>query len=331
MRLDAPSLEIIVTPEIALNLVKRTVNAKGWKKITFSDINLIFTPFWMFSFDVAGSKNSGRLAINAFTGEIDDYVPFLFQKFKKIRETPKEMKPEIEETSIEKSELKDILPKKLSAIMGTKPEEIVVSAFSKFYVPFYKIWVSTPRGDYEIRVDGCSGNPLGAEKIPEKEKTWSEAAIGMARKMQSPSGIVELARGLGRKTKSRSLSSGPIGWVLGNTKGRWLLILVVIIVLLFVALKPAGPALTCKQSEAPYFHNDMMSLNGTCEFKNPTNKPMSGRARVFLIQDGVERKDVSQIVIAPVIEPNSEAYAGFMLNWTPDYEHHEYALGFEIQ
>src|SRR3989338_6310434 len=67
MILDAPTFELVLTPEAALGIIQKEVSRKRWAKWEVEDIRLVYTPYWIFSFDVTaeGAQPSGRVAMNA--------------------------------------------------------------------------------------------------------------------------------------------------------------------------------------------------------------------------------------------------------------------------
>jgi len=52
MMLDAQAFQTVLTPEAALGIIQKTIAQKGWKKSEVTDIKLVYTPYWLFSFDV---------------------------------------------------------------------------------------------------------------------------------------------------------------------------------------------------------------------------------------------------------------------------------------
>ncbi|MBI5061550.1 MAG: hypothetical protein HZB67_04525 [Candidatus Aenigmarchaeota archaeon] len=52
MLLDAPALSPVLTPEQALGIIQKSVSGKGWKKYDVAEIKLVYSPYWLFSFDI---------------------------------------------------------------------------------------------------------------------------------------------------------------------------------------------------------------------------------------------------------------------------------------
>ncbi|MEK6843760.1 MAG: hypothetical protein AABY04_04680, partial [Candidatus Micrarchaeota archaeon] len=178
MVLDAPTFKLVLTPESALGSVQKELNHKGWKKFEVEEIRLIYAPYYLFSFDVKSEGGSppvaGKAALNAYSGEISDFVPMVLerplQKQKNIEEGG-----EVEDTAISMQEAKQAARDKIAAQTGLKSEMVSVSAFTKYYMPFFRIWLEVGHESMKIDVDALMGAPLGLEAAPERKKTWDEA------------------------------------------------------------------------------------------------------------------------------------------------------------
>jgi len=242
MLLDAPGFVFNVQPENALSVVQRVVSDKGWEDYALSEIQPVYTPFYVFTYDINTGEGvqSGRAALNGSTGELNEYVPLLLDKpVKRINSTPPDMSVDVESTNVSLGEVKDLAASKIASQTGGKKDAITISAVSKFYVPFYRVWVDVAGGDYKIEVDGCLGTPFGVEAIPEREKTWEESARETVKKMQSPSGIVELA---GKTVKE--VSGGKKG-------GRYLVWIVLVLIIIgsaYFYLNQSKGSISCSVS-----------------------------------------------------------------------------------
>jgi len=201
MILDAVALQPVLTPEAALGVLDKELKRKKQLKAEITDVKLVYTPFWLFSFDVAGAgasgpTPSGKTALNAYTGEINDFVPMLLGRpLKKGRSTPEGgVEAEIEPTAIDAAEVKEAAKAKVAAQLGVARESVIVSAFTKYYVPFYRVWLDVANDSFEVNVDACLGAPLGAEAIPGAKKSFSEDIAGNLKSVASPGGIAEAAK-----------------------------------------------------------------------------------------------------------------------------------------
>src|SRR3989344_5571685 len=159
MILDAQSFKTVLTPEAALGIVQKSVLERGWKQYDVSDVKLVYTPYWVFSFDVLAGEASptGKTALNAYT-----------------------------------SDLNEVAATKVAAHAGLKRESVSVSAATKYYIPSYQVWVDAANDSFKIDVDAVLGNPQGIEAIPARPKGFGEAAGETVNKMKTPSGWMEL-------------------------------------------------------------------------------------------------------------------------------------------
>jgi len=209
MILDAQSFKTVVTPEAALGIVQKAVLERGWKQYDVSDVKLVYTPYWFFSFDVIAGESSptGKTALNAYSGELNDYIPYLLERpTKKTTQTEPGAQVEVLPTAISKSELNDVAATKVAAHAGLKKEVVSVSAATKYYVPSYQVWVDVANDSFKIDIDAVLGNPQGIEAMPARPKGFGEAAGETVNKMKTPSGWMEL---LGK----------TIGMLTGTAKG----------------------------------------------------------------------------------------------------------------
>jgi hypothetical protein len=230
MLLDSQAFVFNIQPENALNVIQRAVQSKRWDKYELSEIQPVYTPFYIFTYDINSGEGpqSGRAALNGNTGELNEYIPMLFEKpIKKINSTPPDMNVEVESTTINASEIKELAANKITGQTGAKKEMITISAISKTYVPFYRVWVEVADNDYKLEVDACLGTPFGMDAIPEREKTWEESTKETIKKMQTPSGIAELA---GKTVKE---AGGGLGK--GKPENKYLIWIVLVVIIIAVA------------------------------------------------------------------------------------------------
>lgn len=221
MLLDAQSFKTVLTPESALGIIQQMVNKKGWKQYDVSDVKLVYTPYWVFSFDVLVGESSptGKTALNAYTGDLNDYVPYILERpSKKSNQTEEGAEVEVLPTAISRPELNDVGATKVAAHAGLKKDAVSISAATKYYIPSYQVWVDVAGDSFKIDIDAILGNPQGAEAIPERKKGWNEAADETVRKMKTPSGWMELIG----KTFSMLLGAGKSAATGGGSEGKGL-------------------------------------------------------------------------------------------------------------
>ncbi len=230
MMLDSNSFKTQLSPEVAMGIIQKACAKKGWKKIEVQQIRLVYSPFYLFSFDVSNEGAqpvSGKTAMNAFTGEMNDFVPMLFDRpLSKTKDTG-DAQAEIEPSSISLSEAKGAAQAKVAAQLGVKKDGVTVSGLTKFYAPFYRVWVNVADDQFKIYVDACLGAPTGLDAIPARQNTWDEETAATFEKMKSPSGWADLAgrvaSGAG-KAGADSQKTGP-----GGLKPLWIILLIAII------------------------------------------------------------------------------------------------------
>ncbi len=348
MLLDAPSFTIVLTPEAALGIVQKEIQKRGWKKVEIEEIRLIYTPYWVFSFDVLaeGSQPSGRAAVNANTGDLDEMVPMILerplQKTKKTDENGSSQ-PEVESTNISRSEIERVAPGKLAAQIGLKKDSVAVSAISKFYIPIYRIWANVPpeQGEtYKVTIDALLGIPQGLEAIPSKGKPvgWTEDTESTLEKMKSPQGWVQLIG-----ATFNSIVSGNI------FSSRPAMLGILAIVAIFLALFVFGQTsvkIDCKPSaelldSKPLFSTSsdvpvvpklnragQLYVNGVCQFKNTGKEAVPVCAKVILKRDGADTSSFNSSCIGNLEPGDTPSEKEFTITWQSSGGG-KYALRFE--
>ncbi len=340
MQLDAPAFKPVLTPEVALSIIQKAVKQKHWPHYDISQIKLSYTPFWVFSFDVAaeGSTSpSGKAAVNAYSGELSDFVPLLFDRpLEKIREVDEDA-GEVEDTTISKSELPAVAGAKLAGQTGVKKDAITISAVTKAYAPFYRIWVNVADDTFRIDIDACLGAPFGLEAIPQRAKEWQEITSETVDKMKTPSGWAQLA---GQAMTIGSSGGKAAGGVWANPTLRMILLLGIVVVLALVALKPGGfgnaidsscqvkdvnlltdpgflglsphttlnPSCTGCQAANPLTRaNANYSIEGFCSYVNRANRDVRVVTSIILTVDGRTQPYRQTLISDPDV-------SGFVLN-----------------
>src|SRR3989344_3884009 len=112
MILDAQSFKTVLTPEAALGIVQKSVLERGWKQYDVSDVKLVYTPYWVFSFDVLAGEASptGKTALNAYTGDLNATAPSRLEgPTKKTPQPEPGIQAEVLPTAISKSELNEVV------------------------------------------------------------------------------------------------------------------------------------------------------------------------------------------------------------------------------
>ncbi|PIO06345.1 hypothetical protein COT29_01520 [Candidatus Micrarchaeota archaeon CG08_land_8_20_14_0_20_59_11] len=332
MILDALALEAKLTPEAALSIIQKSLAQKGWKKHEVADIKLVYTPFWTFSFDVVtggqGPTPTGRTALNAFSGDLNDLVPVILDRPIKRSKNAQEG-AEVESTNVTQHEAKETAAMKIAAhVGGITKDMIAVSALNKIYVPFYRVWVNVADDTYKIEVDAAMGAPAGLDEIPTRKKGWDEATSETIDKMKSPKGWVEL----GAQTAGAAAGAAKPG----GENTRYLIMGAVILVLLwFVFGRGSAGDVSCalddnylgtpslfgiwgsRPVEPAYGINRTLYVRGECDITNTGKEKLPAvivsvavkAGGVPVIRNTIVARDIPSTTGMPTQKK-------FELNWT---------------
>lgn len=322
MLLDAPAFKPVLTPEAALSIVTKSVHGSGWDKYTVADIRLVYTPYYVFSFDVLASEGqspSGQTALNAHNGELNDFVPILFDRpLKQTKET--EPKADVERASIAMSEAKDAAAAKLASHVGLKKDSVVVSAVRKIYVPSFRIWLDVAGDTRKFEVDALLGVPQGLEALPARPETFNDSLRNTLDKMKNPAGWVELIKSLFSPT--------------ATPYSRYMILGVIVLVLIVVigsrqGLLVSGGGVECLLGDAylgpkPLFGeravvpalgaNNTVFIQGTCFFQNQGKKPANMVVRLT-VKSGPSILAAESVAVTQLPVSQSKTEKAFELRW----------------
>lgn len=334
MLLDAQSLEARLTPEVALGIIQKELQRRGWKDFKVHDIRLYYTPYWTFGFDViadSGATPTGKTALNAFTGELNDFIPMLLDRpINKSRGTMEGAKVEIERTAVSFGEVKGVSATKIAAhVGGLKPEQVTISAVSKVYVPTYRVWVDVAGDSFKFEIDAALGMPTGLEAVPKRQKGWDEATGETLKKMKSPSGWMDLV----------SHTLGFAGGLAAGAKGeqgkltRYVVLAGLILVLMWFVFGLSGSGkVDCylfddyKTNPAwfglqpgrvlPEMAGSKYFVRGACDFVNEGGNEEAIVAQVRVVDGNEFILDLEVITAVPPVQTTMPTTKTFELNWT---------------
>jgi hypothetical protein len=319
MLLDSQTFELQLTPEVAIGLVQKELARSGYKAVDIQQIRLFYTPFWVFTFDVEGTPQpiSGKTALNASSGDVNEFVPILLERpLNKTRRTDEKAGSEVEPTAVDSREVEKVATARVAAQLGVKKDQVSVSAFQKIYVPFYRVWMAAEGNPVKAEVDGCLGATFGLEGVPKKAKSMDQVTKETLDKMKTPSGWVEL----GGKTAEALVgaATGKGGPLPGGQSTVYAILILAIMALLFLMLPSKAPVdVSCSLGQ-PYYRtatsflffksqvvtpassaNGTKYVEGTCTFKSKSKKDEWVNIPVYVRFDGND--NIRRIPQDPVV------------------------------
>lgn len=326
MVLDAPTYKTVVTPEAALGLVQKEIRHKGWKNVEVEDVRLVYTPFYVFGFDVATEGTApigGKAALNAYNGDLDELVPMIIER-PLTRQSKPEEGAEVEDTSIPAVEAKGVARDKISVQTAVPRDRVSVSAVSKVYIPYYRVWGSVGHDSFRAHVDALMGSVVGLEAIHERPKTWSESTSQTLGKLKSPSGWAEL----GGKTIGALSGGGDHGGghgggheehgggggsILQRKEVQWVLLIGIILALTYYVFYARGASnVSCTGAISTV--GNLCVLNANCGFNNPSSDQTYVTGRLQIFQKGQERTGLG-VLIGTLVDAK-----GTSDQWRKDYD-----------
>ncbi len=205
MRLRYPAPPLSIPLEQISKLVASTLKKKHWHHFKSGTTKLVYIPVWLFNYTaffekdgVVVTENSGRVAIDAVTGEIYQQIPYVLEELPLdlSKETKHEYKMDVLSPVLSKDEAKDLLTLKLSALLKIPKQNIRITGGEVILWPVWRVWVEVREGSFRIDIDGVSGMVFGAEKVPERELGWYEITQEVLNELKTPSGWVKYINAL---------------------------------------------------------------------------------------------------------------------------------------
>ncbi len=211
MYLNKPAFPVSFTVENIIGLIESMVKGKSWTKFEVADISLVYIPFWIFNYDayseapseegekVVSALESGKMALNAFTNELDENVGFLYDSGDaEMQQKPTADYPfKIQRPKIRESDAKEITSLRLAAQLGLKKENVIISGLELVYLPIWFTWVTVAEGTYKLQINAVSGEILNEEQVPEREKGWLEVTSETLQDLKQPGVWIEYTQQIG--------------------------------------------------------------------------------------------------------------------------------------
>ncbi|MCR4368706.1 MAG: hypothetical protein NUV67_02245, partial [archaeon] len=197
MFLEKPALLVSLNPGAAEEKVSSLLISKNWKPtdFSFSSTDLLYIPFWLFTFDVSEEEksktkllSSGFHALNAFNHELDDKVANIHLLENSDREFEpnhdyafRALKPKVLE-----SEARGIIALKIADKLKTSKAKVLVSGLELVYVPIWVLSVALGEENISLSVNASDGKIINGSQVPEKKKGFSELTAEALEELTNP-------------------------------------------------------------------------------------------------------------------------------------------------
>ncbi len=205
MKLQYPAPTLSLPLEQIPKVVASVLKKKHWHHFKSGTTKLVYVPVYLFNYTaffeeggVVVAENSGRMAIDAVSGNLMGGVPYVLDEMpvELSRETRHGYKAEVLSPALSKEEAKDLLALKLSALLKIPRQNIKITGGQTLFWPIWRVWVEVREGSFRLDVDGVSGMVFGAEKVPERELGWYEITQEVLSELRNPSAWVKYINAL---------------------------------------------------------------------------------------------------------------------------------------
>lgn len=230
---EKTAVQISVAEEGLDSLLKPAFLSKGWSEFKVESKKLSYKNYWLFNYNsFAHGKEvsetaSGSSALNASTGALEEAIAETINENKMEHAKPG---VEIERRKINEEEARKLAALKIASNLKAKKANIVVSAFELVQVPFWFASVSFNSHSAALIINASTSEILNEGKIPEKPKSWKDAAKETASDLKKPKSWLAYSAGLLRTIASSRLGSA----FLSLLKKRRVQIAIVIVIAVYI-------------------------------------------------------------------------------------------------
>lgn len=245
--LKKPSFPISFTFEDTVAMIESLIKSRHWTEFDVAEVKLVYTPYWIFHYDAylesideeTGEKTvsdieSGEIALNAATRELNDEVPELLESYplEKVKKPPEGYKFEVIRPRISEPELKEIAAVKLAHKMNLAKANILISDTQLVFVPSWIVFVTVAEGTYRLNVNAVTGETLGEEEVPERERGWIEVTQETLKELQEPGAWMHYSRALAGGILAAIANAPGIHAFLTNRRLQIFLLIIILVLLL---------------------------------------------------------------------------------------------------
>ena len=190
-----PVFPISFTLEKAAGIVEKALLKKNWRNFERGDIKLVLTPFFLFYYDAVfegkgksnGKTGRGLLALNGETAELSKGLAEpMPEEEELLKELPDEYALVIKKAVFSKSEAEKIAMLKTASFLGIDRKNVVLSNFREIYYPVWLAFATVAGETHEFEISAVTGEMLGEEKVPEKEKGFVDLTKEALEELKEP-------------------------------------------------------------------------------------------------------------------------------------------------
>jgi hypothetical protein len=257
MYLGNPLLPLNLSVDKALSKIKKVLKEKNWDSFDLGEMKLVLVPYFYFNYHYYKEKESegekvveasgdGVLSLNAFELKIQEVTTKLI---KENIEKAKNEAPEIEfsqlASELDKKEVKNILTFKTAEYLKLPKQNIVISSIKNVFMPIYETFITINKKTHKININAVSGEVLGIEQVPAREKGFIELTQETLNDLSKPENWLkyskEILLGTGKKAKEKTKDTIKVQEkkeksFMSIFEKKWFIILIIILALFLIFL-----------------------------------------------------------------------------------------------
>ena len=217
MLLSSPVFPLSVTENGLNNAIRKFAGSKGRASSKISGKKLIYRPFWFLDFASYSKKgehfdhSNGTRAMDAATNEFD---PAAGEFAKNIPKNTTKSPEDYSTTELIRAKSSRTAAKKaaqmaLAAEQNTHPENVAITSFELYYIPFWEVSATIDGVEYTFSINAFSGEITDEGGLNAKEKSIPELVQETISELKTPEGWI---------SNSKSAVTSASGIIGGGSK-----------------------------------------------------------------------------------------------------------------
>ena len=198
MLLSSPVFPLSVSENDLNNAIQKFVSSRGRSSFQISGKKLVYKPFWFLDFASYSKKgehfdhSNGTRAMDASTNEFDSIVGEFAKSIpKNATKSPEDYATtEIIRAKSSGNAAKKAAQMALAAEQNIHPENVAITSFELYYLPFWEVSATIGDAQYNFRVNAFSGEITDEGGLTTKEKNIPELVQETISELKTPEGWI---------------------------------------------------------------------------------------------------------------------------------------------
>lgn len=257
MKIKYPMLQINYDKEFAKTTLKKVLQEKHWKDFQIATLKLSLYPTHFFTYDAyteTKDNNENKIVTEEKKGELAldlKHKKFFKNEIKKdqlnkYQEEPDLDNYEIQEDTIPRNLLPQMILFKTSKEIKVPKENIIISNQYTRYVPIWELQIELKEKNYEVKINAVTGKARKEEQIPIREKGYMEITKETLSELTVPKNWIKYTKEILHKStkktveKTKKITKETIQKQeikkIKQVKNYWLEMVIIVLIILVIIL-----------------------------------------------------------------------------------------------